>query len=92
MKYVTTENIWTLELAVGHGVDIPVYIVVGFTKRDQINQQHQNNDTFQRPSVVNAQCMIGSKKFPDAEISCTYASDKYSQEYGIKFFRFQTFS
>ena len=51
-------------------------------QRDQFNQQHQNNDTFHRPSVVNAQCKIGSKKFPDAGINCFYAIDKYSRAYG----------
>ena len=51
MKDVTTENNWTFELGVGDGVDIPIYVVVRFMQRDQFNQQHQNNDTFHRPSV-----------------------------------------
>ena len=48
----------------------------------QFNQQHQNNDTFYRPSVVNAHCIIGSEKFPDAGINCNFAFDKFSQAYG----------
>ena len=51
-------------------------------QRDQFNQQHQNNDTFYRPSVVNAQCIIGSEKFPDAGKNFNYAMHKYSQAYG----------
>ena len=51
-------------------------------QRDQFNQQHQNDDIFHRPSVVNAQCIIGSEKFPDAVMNCNYAIDKYSQAYG----------
>ena len=27
---VTTENNWTFELGVGDGIDIPVYVIVGF--------------------------------------------------------------
>ena len=54
MKDVTTENNWTFELSVGDGIDVPIYVIVGFMQRDQFNQQHQNNDTFYRPSVVNA--------------------------------------
>ena len=50
-------------------------------QRDQFIQQHQNNDTFYRPSVVNAQCNIGSETLPDAVINCKYAIDKYSQAY-----------
>ena len=51
-------------------------------QRDQFNQQHHNNDTFYRPSVVNAQCIIGSEKFPDTGTYCNYAIDKYSPAYG----------
>ena len=39
MKYVTTENNWTFELGVGYGIDVPIYVVIGFTQRDQFNQQ-----------------------------------------------------
>ena len=50
-------------------------------QRDQFNQQHQNN-TFYRPGVINAQCTVGSTKFPDVGKNCNYANDKYSQAYG----------
>ena len=83
MKDVTTENNWTFALGVGDGIDIPIYVIVGFMQRDQFNQQHQNNDTFCRPSVVNAQCIIGSEKPPDAGINCNSAIDKYSLAYGV---------
>ena len=60
MKDVTTENNWTFELGVQGSLDVPTYVIVGFTQRDQFNQKHQNNDTFYRSSVVNAQCNIVS--------------------------------
>ena len=82
MKDVTTEINWTFELGVGDGIDIPIYVVVGFMQRDQFNQQHQNNDTFYRPGVLNAQCTIGSEKFPGVGIICIYVIDTYSQAYG----------
>ena len=82
MKDVTTENIWTFELGVGDGIDMLIHVMVAFMQGDQFNQLHQNNNTFYRPSVVNAQCIIGSEKFPDAGINCNYAIDKYSQAYG----------
>ena len=75
IKDVTTENFWSFELGVGNGVDVPIYIKVGFMQRNQFNQQHQNNDTFYRPSVGNDQAIIGSEKFPDAAINCIYAID-----------------
>ena len=81
MKDVTTENIWTFELGVGDGIDILIYVIVGFMQRGQFNQQHRNNDTFYRPGVVNAQRINGSEKFPAAGINCIYAIEKYSQAY-----------
>ena len=89
MKDVTTTSNWTFELDVGDGTDKPIYVFVGFMQRDQFNQQHQNNDTFYRPSVVNAQCVIGSEKIPDAGLNCNYAFDKYSQAYGEIVSRFR---
>ena len=82
MKGVTTGNNWTFELGVGDGIDVSIHVIVGLMQRDQFNQQHQNNDTFYRPCVVNAQCIIGSERFPDTGISFNYAIDKFSQAYG----------
>ena len=82
LKDVTTENIWTFELGVGECVDVPRYVIVGFMQRDQCIQQHQNNDTFYRPCVVIAQCIIGSKKFPNAGKNCNYAIDTFWKSYG----------
>ena len=40
-KEKITENIWTFDLGVGDGVDIPIYVIVFFMLWDQLNQQHQ---------------------------------------------------
>ena len=72
LKEVTTEKNWNFELGVGDGIDIPIYVIVRFMQRDQFNQQLQNNDTFYRPSVVNAQCIVSSEKLPEAGINCFY--------------------
>ena len=50
-------------------------------QRNQFNQQHQKNDKFYRPIVVNAHSVIGSGKFPDAGTIRRYAIDKNSQAY-----------
>ena len=82
MKVVTTENNCVFRLGVGDGIDIPIYVIVGFMQKDQFNQQHQKNETFCGPNIVNAQCIIRREKFPDAGKNCNYAIDKYSQAYG----------
>ena len=55
MKDVTTENNWTFDLDVGDGIDIPIYVIVGFMQRNQFNQQHQNIDTLCWWTEVKAQ-------------------------------------
>ena len=82
MKDLTTENNWTFELGVGNGIDIAICIIVGFMQRDQFNQQHRNNDTLYRQSVVNAQPILGSEKYTDAGNNCGYAIAKHSPAYG----------
>ena len=41
-----------------------------------------NNDTFYRPLVTSAQCIIGTEKYPDSGILLNYNHDDYSQGYG----------
>ena len=48
-------------------------------QRGQFNQQRQNNDVVCRPFIVDAQCIIGNEKYPDARLHCNYAVDKFSQ-------------
>ena len=82
MKNGNTENVWTFELGVGDGIDIPIYLIFGFMHRVQFNQQHKNYITFWRLSVVNALCIIRSEKYRDGGLNCNCAVDKYSQAFG----------
>ena len=82
MKYVTTEKNRNSELGFGDGIGLPIYVINGFMLSYQFNQQHQNNDTFCRPSVVNAKCNISNERFPELGKSCNYTIDKYSPAYG----------
>ena len=78
---VTSENIWTFELGVKSGIDVPIHKIVGFMQREQFNLQ-QKNDTFYRPTAVNAQCITVSEKYPDAEKNFTYDVEKNQQAHG----------
>ena len=40
------------------------------------------NDTFYRPPVTSAQCIIGTEKYPDNSILLNYNDDDYNQGYG----------
>ena len=81
MKEVNTQNLWTFELRTQEGINVPIWIIVGFHQRDRQDSQNLNNDTFYRPTVTSAQCIIGTEKYPHSGIILNY-DDDYSQGYG----------
>ena len=83
MKEVNTQNLWNFELGTQEGVNVPLWIFVAFQQSDRQNSQNLNNDTFYRPLVKSAQCIIGTEKYPDSGILLNYNDDDYSQGYGL---------
>ena len=79
MKEVNTQNLWTFELGTQEGVNVPIWIFVAFQQNDRQNDQNLNNDTFYRPLVTSAQCIIGTEKYPDSGILQNYNDEDYSQ-------------
>ena len=82
MKEVNTQNLWTFELGTQEGINVPIWIFVAFQQNDRQNDQNLNNETFYRPLVTSAQCIIGTEKYPDSGILLNYNDDDYSQGYG----------
>ena len=82
LKEVNTQNLWNFELRTQEGIDVPIWIIIGFQQQDKQNSQNENNDTFYRPSVTSAQCLIGTEKYPDSGTSLNYDDDDYNQRYG----------
>ena len=81
MKEVNTRNFWTFELGTQEGVNVPIWIIVGFQQSDRQHDQKLNNDTSYRPPVTSAQCIIGTGKYPDSAILLNYNDGDYSQGY-----------
>ena len=81
MKEVKTQNLLTFELANQECVSIPVWVFVAYQQRYRQDSQNLNNDTFYRPLVSSAQCIIGTEKYPDSGILLNYNDDDYSQRY-----------
>ena len=82
MKEVNTQNLWTFELGTQEGVNVPIWIFVAFQQSDRQNNQNLNNDTFYKPPVSSAQCIIGTEKYTDSGILLNYEDDDYSHGYG----------
>ena len=82
MEEVNTQNLWSFELGIQEVVNVPVWIAIGFQQTDRQDSQIEKNDTFYRPPVTSAQCIIGTEKYPDSAILINYNDDDYNQGYG----------
>ena len=83
MKEVNTQNLCSFELGTQEGVNVPLWIIAVFQQRKTQVSQNLPKDTFNRPPVTSAQCIIGTEKYPDSAILLIYNYDDYSQGYGL---------
>ena len=83
MKEVNTQKFWVFELGTQESINVPIWIFVAFQQNDRQNDQNLNNDSFYRPLVTSAQCIIGTEKYPDSSILLNYNDDDYSKGYGL---------
>ena len=60
-KDVNNNNNWTFELG-NSGESTPTFVLVGFQARKKIDSQTHNNATFDRLSVSNVVCKLGSER------------------------------
>ena len=82
MKEVNTQNFWTFEIGTQEELKISIRIIVGFQERDRQDSQNLNNDTFYRPPVTSAQCIIGTENYSDNSTFLNFDDDDYSQGCG----------
>lgn len=81
-KSVNGNNTWTFELGVEAGMDIPIYVIVGFQTATRMGpSQEQNNGIFDRLDVIGASLKIGSERYPDNEMQIDYNRNNYVQPY-----------
>ena len=66
MKEVKTQILWTFEIGFQEGNNVPLWIIVGFRKRERQDSQKLNIDTLYRPPLTSAQCILGTGKYPDS--------------------------
>ena len=81
MKEVNNQILWNFELGSQESMNVPIWIIIGFQRRDREDSQNLNNVTFLRLPVVSAQCIIGREKYPEAGILLNYDDDDYSHGY-----------
>ena len=83
MKEVNTRIFWTFELGTQEGINIPIWIFVGFQRNDRQHDQNLSNDTFVRLPVITAQVIIGTERYPNSGVLLNYGDDDYSQGYAV---------
>ena len=89
-KQVNTNSSWNFELGVEAGMQLPIYVIVGFQSADRLGPaQTQNNGVFDQLPIIEAYCKIGSVKYPDESINLDYLRNDYDDGYNevLKFFR-----
>ena len=64
-------------------MNIPIWIFIGFQRRDGQDSQNLKNDIFCRLPVTSSQCIVGTEKYPDSGIlSKNDDDDDYTKSYG----------
>ena len=70
-KGVNTNLNWSFDLGKS-GESTPTFVIVGFEARDNFDSQTHDNAIFDRLSIANVVCKIGSEKYPVDKIECEY--------------------
>ena len=73
---------WSFELGAQEVIRAVIWIINGFQQRKRQDSPNFNNDTFYKPPVTNAQCLIGFEKYPDSAVLLNYDDYYYSHGYG----------
>ena len=60
MKKVSALKLWTFGLGTQEGINVPIWSIIGFQQRKRQDSQNSNNDSFYRPPVKSAHCIIGT--------------------------------
>ena len=81
MQEVKNRKLWQFHLGTEEGLNMPIFIIIGFQQQDRENSQILNIDTFCRLPVTSAQCNIGSEKNLDSAMLLIYDYDDSSQGY-----------
>ena len=81
MKEVNTQTLGTFELGTQEGINVLIFIIVGFQQSDRQHDQNLNNETFYRPPLKSTYCIIGTEEYPDSAILLNYNDDDHSQGY-----------
>ena len=81
MNDVKNQNLWNFELGSQESMNVLTWNITRFPQRALPDSLYLNNDTFCRLPIVNAQCIFGTEKYPDAGIFLNYVVDHYCQGY-----------
>ena len=92
MRSENVQTYWNFELGGENGSTMPIYSIIGSQQTDRLDSQERPNGLFFQSSILNAQCIIGTEKYPDVGLNCDYMNANYSQAYGEIVFLLWTFN
>ena len=62
MEEVKHQKVWSFQIGTQEGLNVAIYIIIGFQQQDQQGSQKLNIVSFCRLPVISAQCVIGTEK------------------------------
>ena len=79
---MNAQKLLTFEIGTEKRINVPTWIILGFEQKERQDSQKLSNDTFYRPPMTSAQCIIGTRKYPDSAFLLNYDDNDNSQGYG----------
>ena len=80
-RKITNNGLWTFELGIESGKNIPSWIIIGFMADEKFDSQLEDNSVFDWLPISQAVCRIGSDRYPNDYINLDYPRNNFHEAY-----------
>ena len=80
-KKISNDGLWTFELGIESGKNIPSWVIIGFMADNKFDSQLHDNSVFDWLPISQAVCRIGSEKYPGDYINLNYPRNNFHEAY-----------
>ena len=80
-RKITNNGLWTFELGIESGKNIPSWVIVGFMQDAKFDSQVHDNSVFDWLPISQAVCRLGSDRYPTDYINLDYSRNNFHEAY-----------
>ena len=80
-RKITNNGLWTFELGIESGKNIPSWVIVGFMEDVRFDSQLHDNSVFDWLPISQAVCRLGSDRYPTDYINLDYSRTNFHEAY-----------